>query len=174
MAPPLRAAPTVCNSLRVGVDGEVRPSSHYARRLKSKQMHERGLPGAPSDYREDHIVPLCAGGHPSDPRTLWPQPFKGKWSDNDKNQLEQSVCRMLCRGAITLEAAQAIFLAPDWRTEYERFFTDTRQSKPRLCRGLLPARDESGGSKVAGRPRGFMAGPACSTHRCRGGVQGGS
>ena len=61
-------------------------------------------PGAASDYHEDHIVPLCAGGHPDDPRNLWPQPLHSQWSDNDKNQLERSVCRMLCRGGITLKA----------------------------------------------------------------------
>jgi hypothetical protein len=39
-----------------------------------------------------------------------------------KNQLAQSVCRILCGEEITLQAAQAIFLAPDWRSEYQRFF----------------------------------------------------
>jgi len=85
-------------------------------------MQDRGLPGTLSDYREDHIVPLCAGGHPEDERNLWPQPYKGEWSDRDKNQLELSVGRMLCRGEISLAAAQAIFLAPDWRKQYELFF----------------------------------------------------
>jgi hypothetical protein len=111
---------TVCDA---GWTANVRPSSSYARRLKARQMHERNLPGKPNDYREDHRVPLCAGGHPRDARNLWPQPFKGKFSDADKNALELSVCRQLCRGDISLEAAQAIFLAPDWREEYNRFFT---------------------------------------------------
>ena len=71
-------------------------------------------------------MPLCAGRHPNDARNLWPQPLRGQWNDNGKNQLERSVCRLLCRGEITLEAAQAIFLAPDWRIEYERFFTNSQ------------------------------------------------
>jgi hypothetical protein len=33
-----------------------------------------------------------------------------------------SVCRQLCRGDITLKDAQAVFLARDWRKEYEKFF----------------------------------------------------
>jgi len=35
---------------------------------------------------------------------------------------ETSVCRALCRGAISLEAGQAIFLRPDWTEEYVTFF----------------------------------------------------
>ena len=59
---------------------------------------------------------------PSNARNLWPQPLEGKWRDADKNQLEQSVCRALCSGAITLDDARAIFLAPDWTKSYEKFF----------------------------------------------------
>lgn len=100
----------------------IRPSASYIAKLKQEQMRELGQPGTAHDYHEDHIVPLCVGGHPKDPRNLWPQPLHGQWADRHKNQLELSVCRMLCRGNITLEAGQAIFLAPDWREEYQRFF----------------------------------------------------
>ena len=53
-----------------------RPPQSYIERLKRKQMREMGQPGDPQDYHEDHIVPLCVGGHPSDPRNLWPQPLR--------------------------------------------------------------------------------------------------
>jgi len=33
-------------------------------------MRELGLAGNASAYREDHLVPLCAGGHPSDEKNL--------------------------------------------------------------------------------------------------------
>jgi hypothetical protein len=85
-------------------------------------MRALGLPGAASDYHEDHRVPLCAGGHPTDPHNLWPQPLEGRWRDADKNMLEASVCRQLCRGEITLEQAQAYFLKPDWTKVYEEYF----------------------------------------------------
>jgi hypothetical protein len=85
-------------------------------------MQRLGLKGNAGDYVIDHVVPLCAGGHPSDPRNLWPQPIAGQWTDKFKDQLEQSVCRGLCRGDITLEEAQAIFLAHDWTKQYGRFF----------------------------------------------------
>ena len=39
-----------------------------------------------------------------------------------KDQLESSVCRQVCRGDITLEQGQAIFLTPDWTREYVKYF----------------------------------------------------
>jgi hypothetical protein len=68
------------------------------------------------------LVPLCVGGHPSDPRNLWPQPIRGRWTDKIKDQLESSVCRALCRGDMTLQEGQALFLKPDWTKTYLEFF----------------------------------------------------
>jgi hypothetical protein len=110
---------TVCAP---GWTQSIRPSARYVAQLKRADMRSLNLRGAAHDYHEDHRVPLCAGGHPSDPRNLWPQPLEAQWRDADKNMLEQSVCRQLCRGDITLEEAQRIFLAPDWTQEYERYF----------------------------------------------------
>jgi hypothetical protein len=112
-------AQTVCLP---GYTKIVRPPSPYTSQLKAKQIRELGLPGTPLDYREDHLVPLCVGGHPSDPRNLWPEPVSGRWSASVKDQLEASVCRQVCRGDITLEQGQAIFLRPDWTREYLQFF----------------------------------------------------
>ena len=100
----------------------VAPSSAYTSRLKAQQIEELGLPGDGRQYVEDHLVPLCAGGHPRDPRNLWPQPVRGKWSAAVKERLEISVCRAVCRGDLTLEDGRAIFLRPDWTQEYVRFF----------------------------------------------------
>jgi hypothetical protein len=47
--------------------GTKRPPQSYIERLKRKQMREMGQPGDSRDYHEDHIVPLCIGGHPSVP-----------------------------------------------------------------------------------------------------------
>ena len=65
------------------------------------------------DCHEDHLVPLCVGGAPRELRNLWPQSTTGKWSTKEKDQLELSVCRQVCRGDITLKEGQAIFLEPD-------------------------------------------------------------
>ena len=101
----------------------IRPSTSYTEELKKRQMRALWLPGTPQDYHEDHLVPLCVGGAPRDARNLWPQPTKAKWSTKEKDQLEASVCRQLCRGDITLKQGQAIFLdEPDWTKAYVKFF----------------------------------------------------
>ncbi len=105
-----------------GWTATVRPSSSYTRELKAQQMRAFHLSGKASEYEEDHLVPLCIGGHPTKPRNLWPQPRRGQWSAKIKDQLENSVCRAVCRGAMTLEEGQAIFLRPNWTKEYEKFF----------------------------------------------------
>ncbi len=65
----------------------VRPPSSYTGRLKRQQMAAEGLtaPDAaavcPVDsgnrkcYEEDHLIPLEVGGHPTDPKNLWPEPY---------------------------------------------------------------------------------------------------
>jgi hypothetical protein len=110
---------TVCVS---GWSRTVRPPASYTNRLKAKQMRELGLPGSTHDYHEDHLVSLCAVGHPTDERNLWPQPVNGRWTDKVKDQLESSVCRQVCRGDMTLEQGQAIFLEPNWTKAYMRYF----------------------------------------------------
>ena len=97
---------------------KVRPPTSYTGPIKAALLN-----GAdPALFELDHRVPLCAGGHPTDPRNLWLQPRTGQWNAKYKDQLETSVCRQLCSDGISLDEAQAIFLRPDWTIEYERFF----------------------------------------------------
>jgi hypothetical protein len=99
----------------------VAPSAPYTNRVKVQQMRELGLQGTPDNYQEDHLVPLCVGGHPRDPRNLWPQPVKGRWTATIKDQLEGLVCRAVCRGKMPLEEGRAIFLdSPDWTKAYKQ------------------------------------------------------
>jgi hypothetical protein len=54
-------------------------------------------------YELDHLVPRELGGA-DDIRNLWPEP----WSDaHKKDRAENAANRALCRGEISLEAAQA-------------------------------------------------------------------
>lgn len=112
-------AQTICVP---GWTATVRPPTSYTNRLKAEQMRETRLLGKASDYEEDHLVPLCLGGHPTDYHNLWPEPRRGRWTARFKDQLEASVCRAVCRGIMTLEEGRAIFLRPDWTTEYIEFF----------------------------------------------------
>lgn len=98
---------TVC--LR-GWTQTVRPPVSYTSALKRRQMRDRHLPGRPSDYQEDHYVPLELGGHPTDARNLWPQPIR---EARAKDELENALNRAVCGGRLTLTQAQRCLL-PDW------------------------------------------------------------
>jgi hypothetical protein len=81
----------------------IRPPTSYTNDLKRKQMREYGVGGDLSDYQEDHLISLELGGHPTDPRNLWPEPYpRASEVDSIENELNAKVCS----GELTLEAAQ--------------------------------------------------------------------
>jgi hypothetical protein len=81
----------------------IRPPTSYTNDLKRKQMREYGVGGDLSDYQEDHLISLELGGHPTDPRNLWPEPYpRASEVDSFENELNAKVCS----GELTLEAAQ--------------------------------------------------------------------
>src|SRR5262245_58941588 len=63
---------TICTR---GWTKTIRPPTSYTNALKVKQMREYGVGGRRSDYQEDHLISLELGGHPTDPRNLWPEPY---------------------------------------------------------------------------------------------------
>ena len=77
----------------------VRPPTEYTNDLKVRQMREYGLGGSPSDYQEDHLISLELGGHPTDPRNLWPEP---RPHAEDVDKFENELNRQICSGEITL------------------------------------------------------------------------
>jgi hypothetical protein len=81
----------------------VRPPTSYTNELKVKQMREYGVGGSLSDYQEDHLISLELGGHPTDPRNLWPEPYpRASEVDSIENELNTKVCS----GDLSLESAQ--------------------------------------------------------------------
>jgi hypothetical protein len=81
----------------------IRPPTSYTNALKEKQMREYGHDGSMSDYQEDHLISLELGGHPTDPRNLWPEPYpRASAVDSIENDLNGKVCS----GDLTLESAQ--------------------------------------------------------------------
>jgi hypothetical protein len=81
----------------------IRPPASYTSELKVRQMAEYGVGGSPSDYQEDHLISLELGGHPTDPRNLWPEPIERALTvDQTENELNQKVCS----GELTLAEAQ--------------------------------------------------------------------
>ena len=93
-------AETVC--LR-GWTRTIRPPTDYTADLKLRQMREYGFGGSPTDYQEDHLISLELGGHPTDPRNLWPEPRpRAERVDRIENELNG----LVCSGAITLAEGQ--------------------------------------------------------------------
>jgi len=98
----------------------IRPPTSYTNRLKAKQMAELGLAGKPSDYEEDHLISLELGGHPTDPKNLWPEPWEGEWGARKKDVIETYLHRQVCAGKIQLIEAQ-IWASTDWIETYKKF-----------------------------------------------------
>jgi hypothetical protein len=81
----------------------IRPPTSYTSELKLRQMREYGVGGSPSDYQEDHLISLELGGHPTDPRNLWPEPIERALKvDQTENELNGKVCS----GELRLAEAQ--------------------------------------------------------------------
>jgi hypothetical protein len=96
----------------------VRPLVGYTSALKRRQMHDRNLPGSPSDYEEDHWIPLEIAGHPRDPANLWPQPYANvgpAGAAHMKDKLENALNTAVCGGRWTLtQAQQCLLRQPTW------------------------------------------------------------
>jgi hypothetical protein len=81
----------------------IRPPTDYTNALKAKQLHAYGLTGPLSSYQEDHLISLELGGHPTDPRNLWPEPYPRA---SRVDAIENDLNRRVCEGSLTLGEAQ--------------------------------------------------------------------
>ena len=83
-------ASTIC---RRGWTRTVRPPVSYTNDLKRTGLRQYRLRGPPSRYQEDHLISLELGGHPTDPRNLWPEPYpRAATVDRAENELNAEVC----------------------------------------------------------------------------------
>src|SRR4051812_17735754 len=83
----------------------VRPPARYTNALKERQI-TNGMSDclSPSECEEDHFIPLELCGCATCVENLWPQPWpEARKKDADETRLHRSVCK----GEMTLEAAQA-------------------------------------------------------------------
>ena len=81
---------TICKS---GWTRTIRPPTDYTNALKVEQMEAYDRKGTVSDYQEDHLISLEVGGHPTDPRNLWPEPIDRALDvDGIENQLNEQIC----------------------------------------------------------------------------------
>ena len=92
---------TICKS---GWTKTIRPPVSYTNALKIQQMVLYEETGSPSEYEEDHFIPLELGGAPRNAKNLWPEPHaQSKSSDPLETQLKRKVCK----GLMTLKRARA-------------------------------------------------------------------
>ena len=100
---------TICVS---GWTATIRPPSSYTTNLKNQQKIDYGEANIPnSELEEDHLVPLELGGHPRDPRNLWPEPRSSAGAPDgqaaeDKDTEENALKRQVCAGQISLTSAR--------------------------------------------------------------------
>ena len=99
----------------------IRPPTYYTNKLKRLQITQYGYTNTNlKDYEEDHLIPLSVGGHPTDPRNLWPQPRHSEWGSAKKDALEFALFMGVCRREVTLDDAQKAF-ATNWVEAYGRY-----------------------------------------------------
>lgn len=91
---------TIC---RRGWTRTIRPPVGYTNELKLRQLLRYGVHGPPSAFQEDHLISLELGGHPTDARNLWPEPYpRATAVDRVENDLNHRVCA----GSLSLADAQ--------------------------------------------------------------------
>ncbi len=89
--------------------------------LREAVFEEYGIPHArPQDYELDYLITPKLGGATS-LRNLWPEPYSAKWNARVKDQLEDRLHSMVCRGEIDLATAQRE-IATDWVAAYRKYF----------------------------------------------------
>lgn len=111
---------TICIS---GWTSTVRPSSSYTSSLKEQQLatgYAYQGDTNPSDYEEDHLVPLELGGSPTSVSNLWPQPYNVTDGARIKDQVENKLKSLVCDGALSLASAQQK-IASNWFVAYETY-----------------------------------------------------
>ncbi len=110
----------------------IRPAPSYTDHLKAQQLQAaRSTDKSPAHYEEDHLISLELGGHPRDPKNLWPEPWgtpnqpltsRGPFPSavvgaKSKDKVETALKVAVCNGALTLKDAQHI-IATDWFQYY--------------------------------------------------------
>ncbi len=120
---------TIC---AIGWTATVRPPASYTNHLKQQQLAAaQATDRSPAHYEEDHLVSLELGGHPRDPRNLWPERWgtpshpltsRGPFPSHlvgakAKDATENALHREVCTGTLTLRQAQFV-VATDWFRYY--------------------------------------------------------
>lgn len=129
--PPVFAAPVPNAQLTPGVAlsvttsqicGDSREAATIPAILKAKVFQLYGVaPGQAGAYEVDYLITPELGGA-TDIRNLWPEPYYDTvWNAHVKDQLEDRLHQMVCRGDIDLATAQRA-ISTDWIAAYRQYF----------------------------------------------------
>jgi anti-sigma factor RsiW len=90
--------------------------------LKRKVFEEYGVAASqPDAYEVDYLITPELGGA-MDIRNLWPEPYEDTvWNAHVKDQLEERLHRLVCRGDVDLATAQHD-ISTDWIAAYRKYF----------------------------------------------------
>jgi hypothetical protein len=108
---------TICNP--DWSTNHIRPPASYTTKLKKEQIQDWGLSGTPGDYEEDHLISLELGGNPTDPRNLWPEPYRPEPGAKEKDVVENYLHKQVCAARMTLHDAQEAIVM-DWYKVYRQ------------------------------------------------------
>jgi hypothetical protein len=76
---------------------------------------------APEAYEVDYLITPELGGA-TDIRNLWPEPYSNTaWNAHVKDQLEERLHELVCRGDVDLATAQQD-ISKDWIAAYRKYF----------------------------------------------------
>lgn len=78
-------------------------------------------PPQPDAYEVDYLITPELGGA-TDIRNLWPEPYQNTvWNAHVKDQLEERLHQLVCRGDVDLATAQRD-ISTDWIAAYRKYF----------------------------------------------------
>jgi hypothetical protein len=105
---------------RVPSKGEIAPA------VRQAVLRDYGMEGlSAADYELDYLITPELGGS-SDRRNLWPERYGSRvWNARVKDELEQLLPALVCRGAVELTTAQRD-IAADWIAAYKKYFRTDR------------------------------------------------
>jgi len=107
-------ATTIC------VHGYTAQVRHVTEAEKRKVLAEYHMPWSARHHVEiDHDLSLELGGS-NDIRNLWPESYRGPYGARTKDKLETKLHRMVCKGKISLKAAQRA-IEGDWVKAYSKY-----------------------------------------------------
>lgn len=89
--------------------------------IEKRVFGEYGLSRArQGDFELDYLITPGLGGS-DQVANLWPQPHASQWNSYVKDQLEDHLHHMVCRGELPLSAAQHE-IAANWIAAYKKYF----------------------------------------------------